>query len=257
VESPWPWKLTTEKRFGNRMAYLEGDGPPPGEIVLRFRVERRPFRGIPAGDAARDGFLDPDRYLKSDRLIPLEGKIRELAEQEGKGHSSPSGKVRAFYDYVVRTMTYRKDGTGWGRGDAVWACTSRYGNCTDFHSLFIGMVRSARIPARFVIGFPIPAGRPEGEVAGYHCWAEFFDPAKGWRGVDASEAWKTRRADDYFGTLPNDRIEFTIGRDLILEPPQRSEALNYFIYPYVEVDGKPHEGVTRLFHFRRLDAPTG
>ena len=31
-------------------------------------------------------------------------------------------------------------------GDAVWACTSKYGNCTDFHSLFIGMARSPASP---------------------------------------------------------------------------------------------------------------
>jgi len=256
VESPLKWRLTTEKKFGNRIAYLQGNGPLKGEVVLRFLVERRPFRGIPRDAAAPGTPLDPDRYLKADRLIPLEGRIRELALEQAKGLQAPADKVRAFYDYVYRTMTYKKEGKGWGRGDAIWACNSHYGNCTDFHSLFIGMTRSAGIPARFVIGFPIPVDQEEGIILGYHCWAEYFDPDRGWLGVDASEAWKNRLPDDYFGALPNDRIEFTVGRDLVLEPPQRGEALNYFIYPYAEVGGKPLDDLTTQFRFRRREGGT-
>lgn len=29
------------------------------------------------------------------------------------------------------------------------------------------------------------------------------------------------------------------GRDLVLNPPQSGEPLNYFMYPYAEADGKP------------------
>jgi transglutaminase-like putative cysteine protease len=121
------------------------------------------------------------------------------------------------------------------------------------------MARSAGIPARFIIGFPIPAA-PEGLVPGYHCWAEFFDPDRGWVGLDASEAWMNKQPEDYYGKLPNDRIEFSLGRDLVLEPPQRGEALNYFIYPYIEIDGKESKDFTTEFRFSKLDtggAPAG
>lgn len=257
VQAPFSWRLTQEKRFGNRIAYFEGTAPLKEDIVLRFLVERRPYRGIPRDAAVPGTPLDPVRYLEGDALIPLDGAIRRLAEREGKGLTTPDKKARAFYDYVFRTMTYKKEGTRWGRGDAIWACNARYGNCTDFHSLFIGMARSAGIPARFVIGFPIPRDKGEGPIPGYHCWAEYFDLDRGWTGVDASEAWKSRRPDDYFGVLPNDRIEFTVGRDLLLEPPQRGEALNYFIYPYVELNGRPLPEVSTHFHFRRVGAQTG
>ncbi len=252
VKAPWPLRLTSEKRFGNRIAYLEGKGPLQGELLLRFLVERRPFSGIPRDAILSDTPLDPARYLGADRLVPLGGRIRELALEQGKNLKSPAEKARAYYDYVVRTMTYNKEGTGWGRGDAVWACERHRGNCTDFHSLFIAMARSAGIPARFVIGFPIPADQQEGSIPGYHCWAEYYDPGRGWQGVDASEAWKKRLPDAYFNALPNDRIEFAVGRDLILEPPQRDEPLNYFIYPYAEVDGKPLGDISVQFHFRKV-----
>lgn len=252
IDSPIPWRLTTEKKFGNRTAFLTGGGPVEGEIVLRFLVERNPFRGIPLDAVAPGSPLDPILYLTPDRLIPLEGRIRDLSVEQAKGRNTPAEKARAFYDYVYRTMQYKKVGTGWGRGDAIWACNARYGNCTDFHSLFIGMARSADVAARFVIGFPVPADRDEGTIPGYHCWAEFFDPAQGWVGLDASEAWKNRRPDDYFGKLPNDRIEFTVGRDLVLEPPQQGDPLNYLIYPYVEANGKAFTGFTTEFTFKKL-----
>ena len=82
-----------------------------------------------------------------------------------------------------------KFGDGWGKGDAVYACNSRYGNCTDYHSYFIGLARSIGIPARFAIGAAIPSERNDGGTDGYHCWAEFYADGKWWP-VDISEADK-------------------------------------------------------------------
>ena len=59
-------------------------------------------------------------------------------------------------------MKYSKEGKGWGQGDSVWACDSKFGNCTDFHSLFISLARGNKIPAKFEMGFPIPPKRGEG-----------------------------------------------------------------------------------------------
>ena len=38
---------------------------------------------------------------------------------------------------------------------------------------------------------------------------------------------------------PADRIHFSTGRDLVLSPASEAMPLNYLIYPYVEVGGKP------------------
>jgi len=42
-------------------------------------------------------------------------------------------QARALYDHTIDRMSYIKYGEGWGKGDAVYACDSRTGNCTDFH----------------------------------------------------------------------------------------------------------------------------
>src|ERR1035438_3068951 len=93
---------------------------------------------------------------------------------------------------------YDKTGKGWGRGDIYYACQERRGNCTDFHAIFIGYARALGIPARFAIGFPLPADRGEGKIAGYHCWAEFYAKGIGWIPVDASEAAKNPAKREYF-----------------------------------------------------------
>lgn len=256
ITAPWPHTIHRDA-VGNRLVYLEGNGSPSGPLVMRFLIERRPSTGIPTTAATAGSPDDPARYRRAQRLIPLEGVIRDLAIKLSDGRQTDEEKIRAFYDYVVRNLRYSKDGKGWGRGDAIWACHNKRGNCTDFHSLFIGMARSQGIPARFIIGFPIPSAADEADVPGYHCWAEYYERTRGWVPLDASEGKKSGRPDAYFGTLPSDRVEFTTGRDLVLTPAQQGEPLNYFIYPYVEADGEPVEEVPATFRFRRVPSQTG
>jgi len=193
------------------------------------------------------------RYLEPDKLVPLSGTIADLSRQQTAGDTTPLEKARHIYYYVVATLRYDKSGEGWGRGDAIWACTAKRGNCTDFHSLFIGMMRSAGIPARFEIGFPLPEGKTEGEIPGYHCWAEFYLDGVGWIPVDASEAWKNPAKRDYFfGAHDDNRVFFSYGRDIVLSPQQQGAPLNYFIYPYAEADGQPLKGLATHFSFRDL-----
>src|SRR5262249_18742763 len=142
----------------------------------------------------------------------------------------PMDKARVLYDVVNKHMRYSKEGLGWGRGDAVWACDSKYGNCSDFHSLFISLARSEKIPAQFEIGFPLPPKRGAGEIPGYHCWAFFRPKGKGWVPVDISEANKDpKKTDYYFGNLSEDRVTFSTGRDVDLVPKQAGKPLNFFV----------------------------
>jgi len=171
--------------------------------------------------------------------VPITGKPLDLIK--GKPlPEEPMARAKAFYDLVNGHMKYDKTNPGWGRGDSVWACDSKTGNCTDFHSLFISLARAHKIPAKFEIGFSIPEKRGKGPVAGYHCWAKFRPTEKGWVAVDISEANKEPKMKDYyFGNLTEDRVTLTTGRDIDLVPQQKGKALNYFIHPYAEVEGKP------------------
>ena len=254
-----PLKKTHEAEYGNDMYYAEVSKSKPPELHFEvvYDVVRHEHLTLgtymPHLAALTLSPKEKKRDLAPDALVPITGLPAELAVKVTEGQASVLEKARAIYDYVFANMRYDKTGTGWGRGDVLYACDAKKGNCTDFHSLFIAMVRSQGIPATFEIGFPLPADKNSGEIAGYHCWAEFFEPEHGWVPVDISEAWKHPEKKDYFfGAHDDNRVQFTIGRDLELNPRQEGKPLNYFVYPYVEVGGKEYSNVSDAFSFSEL-----
>ena len=261
IKSPVHYEMHEDAEYHDHYAYLEVDPrkqPGPIEIEMTFkavRLENRvSLRDVAAHPAAVARPADLTRSLAPDRLVPLDGLIARLAGEQTKGLNGPLDKARAIYDYVLSIMRYDKTGEGWGRGDAIYACNVKKGNCTDFHALFIGMMRATGIPARFEIGFPLPRDRKSGEISGYHCWAQFWIDDLGWVPIDASEGWKDpARREYFFGSHDANRILFTRGRDIRLDPAQQGDPLNYFVYPYAELDGRPWTGIQSGFSFTDLD----
>jgi transglutaminase-like putative cysteine protease len=252
IKAPGEHRLTTEKIYGNRMAYVSLEAPFPEkvEVQVSFDARRREVSGVSSLRAAAAG----DRLLGGDRMAPISDEVRKRAEEATAGRKKKSAIARGLYDRVLADMAYDKSGKGWGRGDLEHACTIGKGNCSDFHTLFIAMARSRKIPAFFEIGFPVPAGKSEGNISGYHCWAWYSD-GESWKPVDISEAEKAPEKTEYFfGNICQNRFSMTSGRDLVLEPKQQGGPVNFFIYPYVEVDGRPGGArVEKSFRFRDLD----
>lgn len=259
ISSPVPFTIYNEPRFGNSIAYATIDTAKalPLTIELKFKVRR--FENL-HNDFAAAGktavALDPEVevFLKPDRLVPVNDQVRRWASEVTKGKKTDLEKARAIYDYTIATMKYDKSGQGWGRGDIIYACDARRGNCTDFHAVFIGFARAVGVPARFAIGFPLPQKRGGAEIGGYHCWAEFYLKGYGWVPVDASEAWKNpEKREYYFGAHDENRVQFSIGRDIMLRPRQHGDSLNYFVYPYAEADGRPLDSFKREFRFTDIE----
>lgn len=255
---PAGFAIADDKKTGNRYLFVEALPNRQGEIPLTivYRVTRREVTGPSRQDAEPAEQLA--RYLQANALVPIEGPPLERIQKKLLGGKTlpadPEEAARTLYDAVNRHMKYDKPaGKPWGRGDAVWACDSGYGNCTDFHSLFMSLARSRKIPVKFEIGFSLPTQPGSGDILGYHCWAKFKPKNKGWIPVDISEANKDpKRRDYFFGNLTPDRVMFSTGRDLELLPKQDGPPVNFLVYPYVEVDGKPYplEKVKHLFRFR-------
>lgn len=256
VTAPVPLEPKREGEYGNSL--LAGAVAAPVkelEIEMQYEVTRFEEKGNLSGSYKAEAASQAElaRFLAPDRMVPLNARVRKLAAEVTAGKTTPMAKARAIYDYTVDNLTYDKSGTGWGRGDINYACDLKRGNCTDFHALFIGLCRVSGIPARFIIGFSIPEGKKEGSIGGYHCWAEFYAEGYGWIPVDSSEASKNKaRKEYYFGNLCENRVEFARGRDILLNPQQSGEKLNYFIYPYFELNGKPYEKMEKSFSFREL-----
>jgi hypothetical protein len=245
IHTPVAHRTLIDKAHGNTVLFLELGPEHSGqsiEVVYDvFRTEKGAYADAPQRAAA---------HLAPEAMVPINDAIRAEAAQAIGSREGDLMKARALYDHVMDQMRYMKFGEGWGKGDALYACSARYGNCTDYHAYFIGLARAAGIPARFAIGAAIPSERDDGGTDGYHCWAEFYADGKWWP-VDISEADKfSALSMYYFGHHPANRFEFTRGRDLVLEPGPASGPINFLAYPVLEVRDKPQR-VKTLFLFKR------
>ena len=245
---PMKWEKVQDRDYGNDICVLYPQSSDSGKTVeVRYRVVRKEKAPYPANAT------ETARYLRPETLVPINETFKTLAQKAAAGKTDDLERAKALYDHVIGRMRYDKSGTGWGRGDAIYACDARTGNCTDFHAYFIALARSIGIPARFAIGATIPADKNEGTIDGYHCWAEFLADGR-WVPVDISEAWKNPKlADYYFGHNPANRFELTKGRDLVVDPEPASGPINFLVYPLFEMNGEVVKPET-TFMFRRIGA---
>jgi len=257
VASDLDYEIYSDPVYGNKIMHFisEKNLPDKIDMTIDFKVARSENSSIKCKITNMHGedASDNSAYLSPNKLVPLGGVVAYEADSVVEGLTNEFEKIETLYSHLTETMRYDKSGTGWGNGDAIFACDTRTGNCTDIHSLFISMARSLGIPARFIIGFPLPENEEVKTIAGYHCWAEFYIEDKGWIPVDISEAIKHPDKEEYFfGQLDQYRISLTIGRDIELKTKYGTENLNYFVYPYVLVNGKKFEEVDFSFEYKRI-----
>jgi transglutaminase-like putative cysteine protease len=248
LKIPLKWEKVQDRDYGNDICVLYPQPEDSGKTVeIRYHVVRREKAAYAATSS------EAAHYLRPEKLVPINETFRTLAGKAAAGKTDDVERAKALYDHVISRMRYDKSGAGWGRGDAMYACDVRTGNCTDFHAYFIALSRSIGIPARFAIGATIPADKNKGKILGYHCWAEFLANGR-WIPVDISEAWKNPKlADYYFGHNPANRFELTKGRDLMVEPEPASGPINFLAYPLLEINGELINPET-TFSFRRIGA---
>lgn len=253
LKVPGRQQMLEDKDNNNTVLYLElgpGDSGKSVEVVYDVeRLEKSSYKAQLPIEA---------KYLEANLLMPVGGRFKEIAEEAIKGKAGDGQLVqaRALYDYITDNMRYMKYGN-YGKGDAVYACDSRTGNCSEFHSFFISLARSIGIPARFAIGASIPSDRNEGGIDGYHCWAEFYAEGKWWP-VDISEGNKyTALATYYFGRHPANRIEISRGRDLMVKPGPASGPINFLVFPLLEVGGEITPTANTFSFVRQQDFLSG
>jgi len=241
---PGKQHIVHDRKNSNRVLILDLAPADSGKTIdIRYAVRR-------IEKAAYAAPKPEEFYLTPDRLGPITEEIRTTARKVVSGKKGDLVRARALYDHVIEHMRYMKYGDGWGKGDAVHACSVGTGNCTDFHAYFIALARSIGIPARFAIGAGIPSERNDGGIDGYHCWVEFYADGKWWP-VDISEANKySALSTYYFGHHPANRFELSRGRDLEVDPLPASGPINFLAYPLLELDGKPVKAVV-AFSFKR------
>ncbi|MBI4244512.1 MAG: transglutaminase domain-containing protein [Planctomycetes bacterium] len=247
VTAPVKHEQRSENLYGNTLLYFKSEDAvsPPFKINISMDIERHEVKSYSQGlsEQLRSRLIQPDS------LGVINEEVKKISQKLTSEVSTTHAKGKVIYDYVLGHMEYNKTVPGWGKGDTIRACEIGKGNCSDYHSLFISLIRASQIPARFFYGFAIPKEASGGAIA--HCWAEFYvEEESKWIPVDASEADKKPEMKDYyFGAFDENRIEFSMGRDIILDPPQKGSPLNFFIHPYVEIDGEVHESVKASYTY--------
>jgi len=249
INVPGEYVIGEEAKFGNTILHFKATANDGGEVPFEVTyIIYRKEALQDQGEALSEG--ETELFRQATSFVPVDKKLSEDVLGDTNLADDPLTAGRQIYDAINERMQYDKpEGKAWGRGDSVWACGNGFGNCTDFHSLFISVCREQDIAARFEIGFPIPSKTGAGEVGGYHCWAKFAADNK-WMPVDISEADKDPTLTDYYyGNLTANRVTFTTGRDLTLTPEQQAGPVNFLVYPYAEVEGEAHTTFRKGFRY--------
>ena len=160
-------------------------------------------------------------------------------------------KHTAIYDWMVKNTKRDPDVVGCGVGIVERTLASKSGKCADLSTVYVALSRAAGVPSREVFGLRL--GKKDGtyDISNdYHCWAEYYLPGKGWVSTDPADVRKLMLArnldlkhatdirDYYFNQVDQYRISLGRGaRGFYLNPRQNDKPLNYFMYPYAEVDG--------------------
>lgn len=275
IDAPAPHSTASDNN-GNTYTYFDLQDPKAGDfkVVHAFTITR----------AEQSGSTDPAKtrahteaelaelapYLGEYTYVKINDTFQTLAGQIVGDETNPTVASRKIYDWVLENIDYwvkdPEHKKSSGRGDADYCYTSKTGNCTDFHSLYLSLSRAAKIPARITYGsmFKTPLDGQDQDQS-YHCWIEYHAPNVGWVPLDVAladvfhddfglndvntpkvmlttadgyEKPDPAKVNYYFGHLEPRRVTWSTGRDLRLEHQQDAEPVNAMPKAYVEIDGK-------------------
>jgi len=249
-----------EGEYGNMIIYAEWYEPEEfPNLNFSFDVWRSEIvmKNFPGEESPLP--IDVEEFLLPTNLAPTTGEVKEIADQVVEDKTTILSKATAIYDYVVEHGERDPNLNFCGNGDVCILLQSLRGKCVDFSSVFVGLSRSVGVPSREILGTRI---YKDGDITGaYHCRAEFYLPNYGWVPVDPSDVAKLMLKEDldiddpkvveardyYFGAQTETYIDLSTGRDIVLNPEQNAGPLNYFMYPYAEVNGEPLDFISQEY----------
>jgi transglutaminase-like putative cysteine protease len=277
VEAPFPHRVEKDSE-GNSSVYVEVADPKVKDftIVETFTITRSEvLSGVNAAKTRpyeASDLAGKEKYLAANTHVIIDDRIRKISAEVVGGEKNPVVAARKLYDWTLKNIDYwvkdPKTRKASPVGSTEYCMTSKTGNCTDFHSLWMSLARAAGIPTRLIYGsfFKLELDGQDADQS-YHCWPEFFVPNVGWvphdvavadiyadtyeinkdnevlvrrttadgyKGPDAS------KVEYYFGNIEERRVVWSVGRDLTLSPKQDGGPVNALAKAYVEVDGKIH-----------------
>ena len=249
-----------EPENGNMIIYAEWIDPKEFP-TLNFSFDIWRSEVYPKNFPDEEGAIPVEvkKFLQPTSLGPVDGIVKKYSDEITEGKNSILSKATAIYDYLVEHGERDANLNLCGDGDVCELLQNLRGKCVDFSSVFTALCRSADVPAREILGTRI---YKDGDITGaYHCGAEFYLPNYGWVPVDPSDVGKlmlnenlqindtkvVEARDYYFGAQTETYVDLSTGRDIILNPEQEAGNINYFMYPYAEVNSEPLDFISQEY----------
>jgi transglutaminase-like putative cysteine protease len=200
-------------------------------------------------------------FLRPSKYVPTDGIVKETADTATKGATTDIDKARAIYEWVVENTFRDPKVRGCGRGDIRFMLESGDlgGKCADLNALYVGLARSAGLPARHIYGLRIAKSEfgykslglaTDRATKGQHCRSEVYLKSYGWVPVDPADVRKvvleeppgnlrlgdemvTKARTRLFGSWEMNWMGYNYAHDVAL-PGSSKLPLVYFMYPQAE-----------------------
>ena len=211
--------------------------------------------------AAKKNKAELDYCLRPTKLLPTDGIVKETAVEITRSAKTDVDKARAIYEWIVENTARNPQTRGCGLGDIRFMLESKdlTGKCADLNALYVGLARSAGLPARDVYGIRVASSKfgykslgtaTENVTKAQHCRAEVFLNEYGWVPVDPADVRKVmleeppgnRPIDDdmvkkararLFGNWEMNWMAFNTAHDVAL-PGSSGPTVGYLMYPQAE-----------------------
>lgn len=266
-------RIEHDAKYGAQMLAVEwspAETAPTIEAVSRIATRDRRVDLAKPGDVAPLSPAERALNLASTELLPTDGIVRETAEGIVKGRIGDLAKARAIYDWVVDN-TFRDPKTrGCGVGDiaSMLKAGNLGGKCADLNALFVGLCRSAGLPARDIYGLRVAASKfgyrslgvaTENVTRAQHCRAEVWLAGFGWVPVDPADVRKVALEEPpgnlpladpkvqaanrtLFGAWEMNWLPYNVAHDVKL-PGSAQPALGFLMYPQAETAKGPFDSL--------------
>lgn len=208
-----------------------------------------------------------NKYISPTAHVQTDGIVRETASKIVGNLSDTDKRAEAIYNWIVDKSIRDPNVRGCGLGDvkSTLKANTLGGKCADLNSLFVGLARAAKIPAREVFGIRVdssiesPSLGKTGDVSkGQHCRAEYYsEKMKAWIPVDPADIRKVIleekiSLDDpkieslrrkFFGYWEGNWIAFNHGRDFFVRSMDKKIPVNYLMYPLMVSKSHNPDGI--------------
>jgi transglutaminase-like putative cysteine protease len=270
IDNAWSGNAATlqllhDGKYGAGMFYAEWPNADKNPVVeLYSRVATRD-RAVdlslrPAGTVTLSG-EDRAFYTAPTEHIPLDGIVRQTAQNATRGAKSEYDKAKAIYEWIVDN-TYRDPKVrGCGTGDikTLLETGNLGGKCADLNALYVGLARASGLPARDLYGVRVAKSQfgyrslgagTSNITRAQHCRAEVYLTGFGWVPVDPADVRKvvleekaqpTNLGDPVveavrpklFGAWEMNWLAFNTANDIVL-PNAKNGKITFFMYPQAE-----------------------